>query len=460
MKHLHWLVLGLSIGPTLITSGVAAASDMPSVELAVPAGRPLRVRLDERIRIKGAGQPVSATVMEPVYAYDRVVVPVGSKLFGHIARLDGPGKLARVWAILNGDFTPRHIAVLDFDRLVLADRTQMAIATRVSSGVERVTLTVATHSPKPGVAARAKEKVTEKAKETTSAAKEKIRDGIAAITAPDKRQRLEEFAVNQLPYHPQYLHAGTVYSVELRAPLDFGAAPATERAPADATPDPESILKARLVTALDSSKTPRGTPLTAVLTEPVFSRDHRLILPEGTRLDGEVTFAKGASSLRRNGQLRFLIEGARVADEPRAELLASLYAVEASDDAGIAIDEEGGARVTNSKTRFIAPALAALAVQGSLRHDEHRRFDNDGDDNLPARSNGNSAARGVAGYLGFSAIGIAAGYASRPAAVALGIWGLARSTYSNVIAKGREVSFPADTPIEVQLSPNPPSRTK
>ena len=36
--------------------------------------------------------------------------------------------------------------------------------------------------------------------------------------APDKRQRLEEFAANQLPYHPQYLHAGTVYSVELLAP--------------------------------------------------------------------------------------------------------------------------------------------------------------------------------------------------------------------------------------------------
>jgi hypothetical protein len=38
----------------------------------------------------------------------------------------------------------------------------------------------------------------------------------------------------------------------------------------------------------------------------------------------------------------------------------------------------------------------------------------------------------------------------------LGIYGAARMTYSNVIGKGDEVLFPADTPIQIQTSPNQP----
>ena len=49
------------------------------------------------------------------------------------------------------------------------------------------------------------------------------------------------------------------------------------------------MLTAKLATTIDSAKTPRGAAITAVLTQPVFSADHHLILPEGTLLTGEVT---------------------------------------------------------------------------------------------------------------------------------------------------------------------------
>ena len=37
--------------------------------------------------------------------------------------------------------------------------------------------------------------------------------------------------------------------------------------------------------------------------------------------------------------------------------------------------------------------------------------------------------------------------------------GAARSVYTNILGRGQEVRFPADTPIQVQLAPNPASQT-
>ena len=52
-------------------------AERPSLALVVRAGVPLRVALDARIRVKRVGQSVTGTLVEPVYAYDRVVLPAG-----------------------------------------------------------------------------------------------------------------------------------------------------------------------------------------------------------------------------------------------------------------------------------------------------------------------------------------------------------------------------------------------
>ncbi len=87
------------------------------------------------------------------------------------------------------------------------------------------------------------------------------------------------------------------------------------------------MLAARLVTALDSGRTPRGTPIAAVLTRPVLSDDGELVLPEGTELLGEVTFARGARRLHRNGQLRLLFEEVKPPEREPQRMLASLHSL-------------------------------------------------------------------------------------------------------------------------------------
>jgi hypothetical protein len=285
--------------------------------------------------------------------------------------------------------------------------------------------------------------------------KDRAHDAVATIMQPGKMERLQEMAINRLPYHPQYLRKGTTYDAGLLTPLTFGSTSPADLAPEGTGPAPESILNASLTTALDSAKTPRGTALEAVLTQPVFSAGHQLILPEGTTITGEVTVAKPARRFHRNGQLRFLFERVQPPDHAPLPLLASLHAVDVSQDDHVTVDEEGGAAVTNSNTRFIAPALALLALRGSVGRD--RPADNDADDvgrTGPIRQN-DVGAQGVGGFLGFGLLGVGLAQLSHPLGVALAAVGVARTVYTNILGKGREVSFPADTPIQIQLAPGP-----
>jgi len=69
----------VAIASALIAAAGAsspAAQSASTIDLVVDAGRPLRVELDQRIRLQRVGQAVTGTVREPVYAYDRIVIPV------------------------------------------------------------------------------------------------------------------------------------------------------------------------------------------------------------------------------------------------------------------------------------------------------------------------------------------------------------------------------------------------
>jgi len=432
----------------------AQTVDAP-ISLQVGAGRPLEIVIEDRVTVHNVGQPVTGTLVNALYAYDRIVVPAGTMVLGHIAALQEQSKIARTRAMMAGDFTPKRHVVLEFDTLVLGD-DRMPISTTVKIEIPHLKRTEA---PKPaedaeqrtGVAGRLEHEAAARAKESVEAAKQKAHDVLAEIKDPGKKERLTHELVQRLPYHPQFIEPGTGYQAELLAPIDFGAAVPTGTAEPGARPAPSSILRARLVTALDSSKTPRGTTVEAVVTEPVFSDSHELIYPEGTILAGEVTVANPARSMHRNGQLRFLFESVRPPAASPEPLLASLHSVHASDDDKLEIDEEGGAKPTNSKTRFIAPTLAILALRANL--DDHEHLDPDGDGHMIHSSS--PGAQSVGGAIGFGLAGIPLSLAWRPVGVALSAVGAVRTTYSNIFSKGREMTFPADTVMELQLAPGP-----
>jgi len=438
-------VLGLGVW---LASGAASVTDPapPPVPLVVEAGRPLRVALDARTRLRKAGQPVTGTLVDPVYVYDRVVIPAGSKVRGHIAKLAGVPRGARARAILAGDLTPLRRAVLEFDMLVGADGKETPIRTEVRSATARVALqTRSEPGKKKGVVARAGSEVA-----AALGAPDPFQ-AIAAIKPPGRVGKLKDAVVGRLPYHPQYLGAGTVYTAALVQPLDFGTAEGTPAAEAGTLPAPESILRARLLDELHSARTPKGTPVRAVVIEPVFSADRRLIVPEGTVLGGEVTLARAARRLHRNGQLRLLFETVQVPEQAALRMRASLFSVQTDRGDRVALDEEGGARVTSSKARFAAPALSGLALVASF----HQHVDYDTDGLGPETAAGYGASDAAGGFFGLGLLGVGLSQIARPAAVGLGVLGLARSLFVSVFGKGRDVVFPAGTVIEVQLAAGP-----
>jgi hypothetical protein len=122
----------------------------------------------------------------------------------------------------------------------------------------------------------------------------------------------------------------------------------------------------------------------------------------------------------------------------------------------VSVDEEGGTKAAESKTRFIAPALTVVALNGAIGRERHH-FDDDGDDVggvAPAPSN-HGGALSLGGFFGFGLIGAALGPVSRPLGIGLAAIGAGRSVYHTFLGRGRDVTFAADTPIQVQLAPGP-----
>src|SRR5258708_3242529 len=132
-------------------------SDSP-VGLIVPGGRPLRVALATDSTVKKVGQMVTGTLVEPIYAYDRLVLPAGTKVEGRITKLDNPSKLNRAQTMGSGDFSPHHIVELRFEA-VIRDGERVPIDTIAKNETVHPTRQAAkdaaSASPNPGVRDRA-----------------------------------------------------------------------------------------------------------------------------------------------------------------------------------------------------------------------------------------------------------------------------------------------------------------
>jgi hypothetical protein len=158
---------------------------------------------------------------------------------------------------------------------------------------------------------------------------------------------------------------------------------------------PDSTLKARLVAEVSSATTTHGTPVNAVLTEPLYSSTHQLILPANSRLIGQVIKAKSARKLHRNGELRVVFERIETSEEAmhalaqlqlqaqaQAErsqaqrsqaMIGNLEGVEVDRRANMQLDEEGGAHTTDSKTRYLSTGLAVLLAAAASHTEAERR---------------------------------------------------------------------------------------
>jgi hypothetical protein len=443
-----------------------------TVALTISRGTPLRIAVDQKVRVSHSGEVVHGKVVETVYAFDQEVIPAGSVATGHVKSIVPVSGLKRTMAYANGDFSPFHKYEVTFDTLTLPNGKQLPITTTVMPGTADVVHLVSNPAKQAqkGVAGQATDRAKAEAKGKIAEAKQQAHEGWQKLTAPGKMQRLKEFALAQSPYRRQYVQPGTRFVAELDTPLDFGTTTRTSEqlSVVGSEPVPDSTLKARLVAEVSSATATRGTAVTAVLTEPLYSPTHQLILPADSRLIGEVLQAKSARKLHRNGELRVIFERIETSEEgvqalaqlqkqtqaqgeqlqaaqSRAgqsqAMIGNLEGVEVDRRAHMELDEEGGAHATDSKTRYLSTGLAVmLAAAASHTEVEHGTTETAG-----------PGVRTAAGGSGFRLTGALLSLVAKstPVSAAIGAYGASTSIYANFLSRGHDVVLPKDTPLEI-----------
>ena len=83
-----------------------------NIDLTVPKGTALQVVLDREIRVQKMGQPIHGHLIEPVYTFDKLVLPVGTEVTGQISQIESVSAGRRTLAALDANLTPtRKITV-------------------------------------------------------------------------------------------------------------------------------------------------------------------------------------------------------------------------------------------------------------------------------------------------------------------------------------------------------------
>ena len=465
-------LVSLCVPPSFFEEDAAppASESLAQISLNLPSGTPLRIALDQRTRVDHPGEIIHGKVVEAVYAFDQLVIPAGSIVGGRITTISPVSGVRRTLAYANGDFSPFHKYEVAFETLTLPDGRRLPIKTTTSPGTAEVVHLVSDpdKAKQKSAAGRAADNAKQEAKGKIQEAREQVHETWQEMMAPGRIHRLKQFLLSQSPYRRQYLEPGMRFVADLDAPLEFGETTRTgeQLAAVGGEPVSDSTLKARLVAEVSSATATRGTVVTALLTEPLYSPTHQLILPANSRLVGRVLQAKPAHKLHRNGELRVIFERIETSEEAvqvlsqvqaqakhfqasSQAMIGNLEGVEVARSAHMKLDEEGGARTTDSKTRYLSTGLAVLLAAAAAHPDGERGATD---------AAGDPGVRTAAGGSGFRLTGAILSLAvkSTPVSIAFGAYGASASIYSNFLSRGHDVVLPKDTPLEIGFgTPHP-----
>src|SRR5258708_3113413 len=126
-----------ALGLTAI-SACAQETTLERKSLVIEPGNDFRAALEKGVRLKAAGQPITAKLLEPVYAGEDLAIPAGSTIKGYVSSITTAPMRKRPGRLLAGDFTPPKTAHVTFDQLVLSDGTMVPIHSDSPVGLARV----------------------------------------------------------------------------------------------------------------------------------------------------------------------------------------------------------------------------------------------------------------------------------------------------------------------------------
>jgi hypothetical protein len=437
------------------------------VKVEVPAGTPLPVELGGHVPMR-KGMLLNCKLLYPVYADNDLVIPKGSMVKGSVIALR-PDKSRRLKGRLWGDFTPFHTPVVRFTEVVLPDGVAESIVSDdAADGAPVLHLTTPVKVTAHSLIMRQIMQFKAQAKES-----------LDMMTAPGRGDRLAQFLYQQLPYHPERIDAGTMWTVTLEKPLTLEATlpeSTTAKKPivAPVTPKtkhPIALLKrpgvkaqetataasvlgdvaksegpamgqkpisldAYLEQTISSANESAGNTFDAVVAEPVFNAKHRIVVPQGALLEGTITEAKPAKWFGRSGKLRFDFRELKMPGGGSTQpVLGTLAGADTNAAQNMKIDVEGGVQ-SKPKDRVIVPLMLTFLAGRAL----------DDDGSIAGHAAVSSNGFGIIGRV----VGILAG--SRNLAAGIGFYAAGLSLYERWIARGQNVTFVKNTRIEVSTT--------
>src|SRR5258708_3510673 len=254
-RNVVWILLSYSV-LSLTSIPVRAQETKPETKtLVVEPGNDFRAALEKGVRLKSPGQPITAKLLEPVYAGEDLAIPAGSTIKGHVSAISTAPMRKRAGRLLAGDFTPPKTAHVTFDQLVLSDGTTLPIHSDSAVGIGRVANSrYLPKAQRPGV-------------------RQKLKGAMAPLREPNKLHRLGQAVLTSLPYHPEYIDQGTVFDTALLEPVTL-LAPVQPNATSQQASD---YVHLHLLTPVNSSTSTAGTQIQAVVSQPSYQAEHQLL---------------------------------------------------------------------------------------------------------------------------------------------------------------------------------------
>ncbi len=303
---ISYSVLGLAGIPVR-----AQETDSEKETVVVEPGNNLRAALEKGVRLKAVGQPITAKLIEPVYAGEALAIPAGSTIKGHVSSISKAPMRKRTRRLLNGDFTPPKTARVTFDQLVLSDGTSVPIHSDSAAGLGRVANSqYLPKSQRPGT-------------------RQKLKGAMAPLREPNKLQRLGEAVVTSLPYHPEFIDQGTVFDAALLEPVSVLA---------PVQPDAASLQ------AIDYLHLHLSTPI-----------------------NSSTSTAQKASSagwMKKNGSIVFSFRSVQMPDGTTRDIHSTVGGIQAERSEGLNVGKEGEIKATTST---LARILAPVSLVGPSR---------------------------------------------------------------------------------------------
>ena len=419
-RSVVWILLSYSV---LGLTGIPVRAQEAGSEketLVVEPGNDFRAALEKGVRLKAVGQPITAKLLEPVYAGEVLAVPTGSTINGHVSAISTAPMRKRARRLLNGDFTPPKTAQVTFDQLVLSDGTTVPIHSASVVGLGRVANSqYLPKSQRPGV-------------------RQKLKGAMAPLCEPNKLQRLSEAVVTSLPYHPEFIDQGTVFDATLLEPVSVLAPVQPEAVSLQAS----DYLHLHLLTPISSSTSTAGTQIEAVVSQPYFQAGHQLLYPAGTKITGTVQKASSAGWMKKNGSIVFSFRSVQMPDGTSRDIHSTVGGIQAERSEGLDIGKEGEIKATSST---LARLLAPVSLIGPSRAIADTTLQK------------TAWSRSGEGRKGFGLLGASAAQASAGTAIGFGYFGAAKRLCDAFITKGSDVELPVNTPIFLRLDSNDPT---